>query len=130
MYFRVYTNMCIGPSGTVKLAKKEPVKKESVAKPTAAAEKKPAAAKVCYGPICPACLSRLISSCRKRQLPNLPLLRRRLLHQRRLPPKLLNLRKLLPPRKLPPPSLKRTLLASAKLPHLYVLVDPSGSPHY
>lgn len=58
--FWVFANVCVGPSGTVKLAKKEPVKKESVAKPAAATEKKPAAAKVCYGPICPACGSRSI----------------------------------------------------------------------
>ncbi len=129
MYCWVCANVCVGPSGTVKLAKKEPVKKESIAKPAAATEKKPAAAKVCYGPISPACSSRLIYSCRKRQLPDLLLLRRRLQHQRRLPPKLLKPRKLLPPRKLPPPSQKRTLPASAKLPHLYVLVDHNGSPH-
>lgn len=38
--------MHAGPSGTVKLAKKEPAKKESAAKPAAATEKKPAVAKV------------------------------------------------------------------------------------
>ena len=60
MYCGVCTNKCLGPSGTVKLAKKEPVKKDSVAKPVAATEKKPAAAKVCSGPSCSACSSRLI----------------------------------------------------------------------
>lgn len=49
--------MCVGPSGTVKLAKKEPAKKESVTKPAAATEKKPAPAKVCYSPSCSACNS-------------------------------------------------------------------------
>lgn len=47
--------MPVGPSGTVKLAKKEPVKKDSVTKPAAATEKKPAATKVCYVPNCSAC---------------------------------------------------------------------------
>lgn len=57
MHLELSTNMFVGPSGTVKLAKKEPVKKESVAKPAASTEKKPAATKVCYVPDCSVCNS-------------------------------------------------------------------------
>lgn len=62
MHFGLCTDMSVGPSGTVKLAKKEPVKKESVAKPAAATEKKPAATKVCCVPNCSECNNPLIYS--------------------------------------------------------------------